>query len=119
MTPMRIFDYAFIQHILKENNNSFGQILEEYYDSIKIHVKNIIKNETDAEDLTNDIFIKVYNNLDQFKPEYKFKAWLYKIATNSAIDFLRKKNIRNITNVQLEDNMQIIDDQHPEKIFNV
>lgn len=110
MTPMRVIDYNFIQHILNDNPGSYAQIMEEYYDPILRHVTSIIKHEEDSKDLTNEIFAKVYLNLHLFKPNYKFNSWLYKIATNSAIDFLRKKKIRQDIQMQTNGDTQVVDE---------
>jgi RNA polymerase sigma-70 factor (ECF subfamily) len=109
MTPLRIFDYNFIQHIINENPGSYGQIMEEYYDPILHHITTILKDKEDAKDITNEVFAKVYLNLNLFKPNFKFNSWIYKIATNAAIDFLRKGKLRQDTNLQLDDSIQIID----------
>jgi len=116
--PLRVIDYNFIQHILNENNASYSIILEEYYDNIYYHILKIVKNEEDARDLTNDTFGKAYLNLNQFKPNYKFSSWLYKIATNTAIDFLRKKKLRR--NIQVEDNeyTQVADESSADTNLN-
>lgn len=51
----------------------------------------IVQNETEAEDLTQDVFIKVFENISSFKGESKFSTWLYRIATTTALDHLRSK----------------------------
>jgi RNA polymerase sigma-70 factor (ECF subfamily) len=118
MTPMRIIDYNFIQHILNENQASFDQVLAEYYDSIYYHILKIVHNEEEARDLTNDTFGKVYINLNMFKPNYKFRSWLYRIATNTAIDSLRKRKLLIDTTKEIDENTQVIDDSSADTELN-
>lgn len=51
----------------------------------------MIKNDSDVEDLVQETFIKAYKALDKFKFNYSFSAWIYRIASNNTIDFLRKR----------------------------
>lgn len=118
MSPKRIFDHAFIQLILDGNKHSFSQILEEYYDDILYHISKIVYNKEDARDLTNDTFNKAYLNLNLFKPSYKFSSWLYKIATNTAIDFLRKKKVRYDISGIAEEHTQIVGEDSADTNIN-
>ncbi len=52
----------------------------------------MVRNVDDAEDLTIEAFAKAFKNLARFKKDYTFSTWLFRIATNNAIDFIRKKN---------------------------
>ena len=54
----------------------------------------MVKNQDDADDLTIEAFGKAFNRLDQYSPSFAFSTWLYKIASNNCIDFIRKKRIK-------------------------
>lgn len=69
---------------------SFEKILFTYEKKIFNYVFAIVRQKQDAEDLTQETFIKVYKNLKSLNPDLNFKAWLYKIATNATIDWFRK-----------------------------
>ena len=56
----------------------------------------MVHNSADAEDLTQETFIKIYNNLASYNPVYPFSSWILKISSNTCIDFLRKKRIDTI-----------------------
>jgi len=112
--PKRIIDITLINSILNGNKSAFHYITDEWYDVMLYHIKAIVKNKETAEDLTNELFIKVYDNLHLFKPEHKFSTWLYKIATNSAIDYLRKQKLQPDIQHQTEDHHQIADNNTPE-----
>jgi RNA polymerase sigma-70 factor (ECF subfamily) len=114
--PKRPIDITLINLILNGNQELYEIITEEYFDIIYYHIRCIVKNHEDAQDLTNDVFVKAYKSLNLYKPEHKFGTWLYKIATNTAIDFLRKK--KTVSNIQVqqqtESHEQIADNTTPE-----
>ena len=65
----------------------------------------MVKNQPDAEDLTQEVFVKVWKKINQYKPEYKFKNWLLSIAKNTTLDFLKKKreiNFSELDNIEKE-----------------
>ena len=66
----------------------------------------MIKNRDDAEDLTIEAFAKAFKNLAKFNPDYTFSTWLFRIATNNCIDFIRKKklNTMSINSTYTDDN---------------
>lgn len=65
--------------------------MDLYYDAIFFTVLKMVNNRTDAEDLSIEVFQKVYLNIQSYSSEYAFSTWLFKIASNTCIDFLRKK----------------------------
>lgn len=73
------------------NIDAFEKILLLYEKVIFNHIYRMTGNKKDAEDLTQEVFIRLYVKRSHINPEENFKAWLYKIATNIALDFLRKK----------------------------
>lgn len=86
-------DYAIITKALDGDQSAYTKLLDMYRDSIYFLVlKMVITNEY-AEDLTIEIFGKAFSNLHQYQPTYAFSTWLYRIATNNCIDFIRKQRI--------------------------
>ncbi|MGN7471515.1 RNA polymerase sigma factor [Brevibacillus sp. SAFN-007a] len=67
------------------------QIYEEYSAKIYRYFRYRVKNVWDVEDLTTTVFIKVYSKLEQYDGRYPFGAWIFRIAHNTLIDFMRKK----------------------------
>lgn len=117
--PKRIIDKVLIDDIINGNTNAFHWITDEYKDSILYHVFRIVKNKTVAEELTNIIFTKVFENLNLYKPRFKFNSWLYKIATNEAIDYLRNKKHNIVTDHSIDDIQETCyDDDNPESVLN-
>lgn len=84
-------DFEAIRKVLDGDTKAFEFLQKKYKYLIYSLIKKMIKNENDVEDLTQEAFIKAFNALDKFKFNYSFSAWIYRIASNATIDFLRKK----------------------------
>src|SRR5215216_648247 len=73
---------------------SFEELVRRYQRPIAAYVYRMVGNYEAALDLTQEVFIKVYNSLGRYRSEFKFSTWIYKIAHNSAIDHLRRYSTR-------------------------
>ena len=84
----------------KKDQQAFAELMDKYKDSIFFMLLKMVNNNDDAEDLTLEAFGKAFNRLHQYTPNFAFSTWLFKIATNNCIDFLRKKkkNVMSIDN---------------------
>ncbi len=74
------------------DDESFGSLFELWYPSIWRHLCRMVGNEEDASDLAAETFIKAWYRLPRIRDERRFRAWLYKIATNAALDYKRNRN---------------------------
>lgn len=83
----------FIKQLLdtKTQNEAFKKLLLTYQKPLYNHIRNIILNHDDTNDVLQNTFIKVFQNLKKFKGESKLFSWMYRIATNEALNFLNKK----------------------------
>lgn len=84
-------DYDLVQKALQGDEKAFARLLGRYKDTIYFMLLKMLNNRSDAEDLTLEAFGKAFKNLHQYSPTYAFSTWLFKIASNNCIDFLRKK----------------------------
>jgi RNA polymerase sigma-70 factor (ECF subfamily) len=84
-------DYELVKVALNGDETAFNRLLSRYKDSIYFMLLKMVNNKSDAEDLTLEAFGKAFKNLHQYTPTYAFSTWLFKIASNNCIDFLRKK----------------------------
>jgi RNA polymerase sigma-70 factor (ECF subfamily) len=75
-------------------DGSFEELVRRYQRPISAYVYRMVGNYESALDLTQEIFIKVYNSLNRYRAEFKFSTWIYKIAHNAAIDHLRRNSTR-------------------------
>ncbi len=79
---------------------AFRKIIEKYQKRIYWHIRKIVIDHDDTDDLTQDTFIKAWNALKDFRQDAQLYTWLYRIATNEALSFLRKKKSRNTFSMQ-------------------
>lgn len=84
-------DYDLVHAALEGDETAFARLLARYKDTIYFMLLKMVNNRSDAEDLTLEAFGKAFKNLHQYSPSYAFSTWLFKIASNNCIDFLRKK----------------------------
>ncbi len=84
-------DYDLVRKALDGDEKAFTRLLFRYKDAIYFMLLKMVNNRSDAEDLTLEAFGKAFKNLHQYSPTYAFSTWLFKIASNNCIDFLRRK----------------------------
>lgn len=91
-------DYKLIRRALDEKSQkSYAELMGYYRDSIYFMILKMVNNKDDAEDLTLEAFGKAFKKLHQYTPDYAFSTWLFKIASNNCIDFLRKKRAQIVS----------------------
>ena len=76
------------------SNESYRRIYEQYADLIYNLCLNYLQNEADAEEVTQDVFLKVYQSIDHFREDSNLKTWIYRIGINKCLDFLKAKKRR-------------------------
>lgn len=85
-------DYLLIRSAIDhQDRNAYAELMANYRDSIYFMLLKMTNNKDDAEDLTIEAFGKAFKKLEQYTPDYAFSTWLFKIATNNCIDFIRRK----------------------------
>jgi RNA polymerase sigma-70 factor (ECF subfamily) len=91
-------DYELIHAALHHGDRrAYAQLMERYRESLYFMLLNMTKSETDADDMTIEAFGKAFNSLHTYSPNYAFSTWLFRIATNNCIDYMRKKRIKPIS----------------------
>ena len=85
-------DFILIQKALLGDQQAYAKLMGFYRETVYYMLLKMVKNSYDAEDLTIEAFGKVFKNLDRYTENFAFSTWLFKIAMNNAIDFLRRKN---------------------------
>jgi len=85
------YDFLLVESALRGDEKAFAKLMSRYKDAIYFMLLKMVNNKNDAEDLTIEAFGKAFKNLHQYSPNFAFSTWLFKIATNNCIDFLRKK----------------------------
>ncbi len=100
----------------KTQNTAFKILLQKFQKPLYYHIRNIVLNHDDADDVLQNTFIKVFQNLNKFKGESKLYSWIYRIATNESITFLNSKAKKNNTTSQ-EIQSKIIDNLEADVYF--
>lgn len=118
-----IEDFELIDRAVKDiDQQAYATLMKRYKKAVYFMILKMIRDADDAEDLTMEAFAKAFRNLHKFKKDYTFSTWLFRIATNNAIDFIRKKKLKtmslnntltddggNAVNIDIED-----DDNNPQ-----
>lgn len=81
---------ATIREVIECNTDAFGVLVERYHRGLCIYLFNMLKDEMVAEDIAQDAFVRAYQKLDKFNPEYSFSTWLYRIARNLGLRHIDK-----------------------------
>ena len=91
-------DYQLVLRALNEKDQrAYTELMGRYKDSVYFMLLKMVNNSDDAEDLTIETFSKAFKRLDQYSPQFAFSTWLFKIASNHSIDFIRKKRIKAVS----------------------
>jgi len=90
-------DSTLINQAKSGDAQAYDKLLNKYRNSVYNLVYRMVRDVEEAEDLTQEAFIKAFNSLAQFNEDYAFSTWLYKIATNNCIDFFRKRKLQTLS----------------------
>jgi len=93
--PNRKEDALLVEQIRAGDTGAYRELVEKYQSRIYAMICGMARDREEAQDLTQDAFVKAFKNLDRFRLESSFYTWLYRIASNVSIDWLRKKKRRS------------------------
>ncbi|SHF82815.1 RNA polymerase sigma factor [Pedobacter caeni] len=95
----QVEDSEILEKFSNENtrHEAFNLLLHKYQQKIYWHIRRLVIDHDDSDDLVQETFVKVWKNLDKFRSDSKLYTWVYRIATNESITFLNKKKQRNNT----------------------
>jgi RNA polymerase sigma factor (sigma-70 family) len=88
------YDLALVERARTGDQAAYAELMDRYRESIYFMMFKMVKHAEDADDLTIEAFGKAFSRLDQYSPSFAFSTWLFKIASNNCIDFIRKKRIK-------------------------
>ena len=92
MDIQKISDEQLVGIIRSKNKELFSELVRRYQNKIFFYINRLINNREEAEDLTQEVFIKVYQNLQGFDIKRKFSSWIYRIAHNESVNYIKKKS---------------------------
>lgn len=94
LSEKAVYDYNLIRSALDNaNQKAYAELMGRYRDSVYFMLLKMVNNKDDADDLTIEAFGKAFKRLNQYTPNYAFSTWLFKIASNNCIDFIRRKKM--------------------------
>jgi RNA polymerase sigma factor (sigma-70 family) len=111
LTDKALRDYELVKAALERGEqNAYAELMRNYRDSLYFMMLKMTNNPQDADDLTIEAFGKAFKNLRQYTPDYAFSTWLFKIASNNCIDFIRKRKLNESVSLNLNDPLETGDD---------
>jgi RNA polymerase sigma-70 factor (ECF subfamily) len=98
-------DLLLVNQAKQGDEKAFASLMNRYRDSIYYMLLKMVNNTYDADDLTMEAFGKAFRNIELYTPKYAFSTWLFKIATNNCVDFIRKKQLSPSPLDHLQENL--------------
>ena len=108
-------DYELVKQAASGDQSAFAELLNRYKNLVYSVVLRMVNDTEEANDLAQEIFIKLYRNLDKYQPEYKFSTWLIRISTNHVIDYRRKRKQETISIEEIS--YELTNNSTPEKEY--
>jgi len=90
-------DYALVEQAKLNEQPAFTRLMDKYRVPLHFHISKIVREQEMIEDLVQEAFLKAFDNIHSFDTSYAFSTWLYRIATNHSIDYLRKKKMKTLS----------------------
>ena len=90
-------DRELVEQALDGRQIAYNELMEKYRFALTRHIQRMVRSEGEVDDLVQECFIKAFSALPSYSVDYAFSTWLYKIATNHAIDYLRKKKLSTLS----------------------
>jgi len=96
-------DEDLVAAVLAGDRERFGDLVERYQGRLVNYLFRLLRNPDDAHDLAQEVFVKVYQVLDRYDPQYRFSTWLFRVAQNAAIDQIRRRRLKVVSLRQDDD----------------
>jgi RNA polymerase sigma-70 factor (ECF subfamily) len=90
-------DEELVAAVLAGDRDRFGDLIERYQGRLVNYLFRLVRSADDAHDLAQEVFVKVYQVLDRYDPQYRFSTWLFRVAQNAAIDQIRRRRLRLVS----------------------
>ena len=90
-------DDALVERAIGGDEQAYKKLVDKYERAIHYHILKMIRDKEQVEDLVQETFVKAFDNLNSYSTDYAFSTWLYRIATNHTIDYLRKRKLQTLS----------------------
>jgi RNA polymerase sigma-70 factor (ECF subfamily) len=97
LTATALSDHELVALAQKGNEKAYRELLGRYQRPVFSLVYRMLRDREQSEDLAQETFVRVFNNIGRYDPKYKFSSWIFKIATNLTIDHIRKKEVATVS----------------------
>ena len=92
--PSALTDEELVRSVLAGDREGFAELVGRYQGRLVNYLHRLVRDTDEAHDLAQEVFVRVYQALDRFDPQYRFSTWLFRVAQNAAIDVIRKRRFR-------------------------
>ena len=90
-------DLVFVEAALAGDQQAYQQLVDKYQRALYFHILKLVRNRDVVDDLVQEAFLKAFDSLESYNRQYAFSTWIYRIATNNSIDYLRKKKLSTLS----------------------
>ena len=97
LSEKALYDYKIVKNAIAGDEKAYAELFKRYKDSVYFMILKMVNNRTDAEDLMFEAFEKAFSSLNYYSPQFAFSTWLFKIASNNTIDFIRKRKTLTVS----------------------
>lgn len=128
MNATPVSDHELVTRAQLGSEKAYRELLDRYQRPVFSIIFRMIRDREQAEDLAQETFVRVFNHIGRYDPRYKFSSWIFKIATNLTIDWIRRKELKTVSidgsrNAVTSDEMEasaitiVSDDENPEELL--
>lgn len=96
-------DEALVSATLEGDPDSFRELVERYQNRLVSYLYRRLRNLDEAQEVAQEVFLKIYQALDRFDPKYRFSTWIFRVAQNAAIDLMRKRRLKLVPLTRQDD----------------
>jgi RNA polymerase sigma-70 factor, ECF subfamily len=97
LTATALSDHDLVARAQQGSEKAYRELLGRYQRPVFSLIYRMVRDREQAEDLAQETFVRVFNHIDRYDPAYKFSSWIFKIATNLTIDWMRRKEVATVS----------------------
>lgn len=109
----KLSDNEIVKLVVAKNQRAYQELMKRYQMKLYSYLRRLIRNKEESEDLLQGVFMKVYRNIKSFDTRRKFSSWIYRIAHNEAVNFLKKRSKKHFVSIEdiqsVKDKLEITD----------
>ncbi len=109
----KLSDNEIVKLVVAKNQRAYQELMKRYQMKLYSYLRRLVRNKEESEDLLQGVFMKVYKNIKSFNTQRKFSSWIYRIAHNEAVNFLKKRSKKHFVSIEdiqsAKDKLEITD----------